>query len=108
MNYNSSLKITAFAKPIINKFIQNLKKFSEVKFFFIKNEIRRSKYTILKSPHVHKKARDQIEIQHVSSIIFLRNTKSWRYFFNIFKKYNKSPIKIDFKHKYTQKVFFNK
>jgi ribosomal protein S10 len=136
-HFSSSIKITSFDKKISENFIRKLillgghksyRKLLKAKGF----KIIKKKNTILKSPHIFKKFRDQIEIQHVSNFFQLQpknrnffkgsamimhnkgnnvlfNAKPFWFFFILnFKKYNgnTNPIKLDCRHTYHQIVYF--
>lgn len=106
----NSLKITAFHKKPINSFIKNLKILCDNKLY--KNlliykgfNIIKKKNTILTSPHVHKKARDQIEIQNISYFFEVKNKFNWLFFFINLKNSNNIPFKFDFKYNYFQIIY---
>ena len=149
--FTSSIKITSFDKKISELFIKKLKLIGGHKSYqnlFIPKgyKIIKKKNTILKSPHIFKKFRDQIEIQHYSNFIELMpatfskelnsqpasknlekalqgitfrpltlksyvlegNKNFWLFFFLSLKKYhgNTNPIKLDYRHTYTQIIFY--
>jgi small subunit ribosomal protein S10 len=70
----------AYDNLFLNKFILNLK--NKFKINFIKSftsvnlPIKIKKYTVLSSPHVNKKAREQFETRFYKSIITIKTTKN--------------------------------
>lgn len=62
---NTQLKIKSLnlnSYKIYNYFLINLFQLLNIEYSIIQLPIRKKKFTLLKSPHVHKKAREQFEI----------------------------------------------
>lgn len=109
--YNSSLKITGHNKQVINEFVKKLTILCTQRSFngLIQvngHTIIKKKNTILRSPHVHKKARDQIEIQHISYFFKIRNGFNWLFFLISLKKYNNLSFSLDYKHALEQQIYY--
>jgi ribosomal protein S10 len=107
----SAIKIVSFDDQLTKNFINKLKVIGVQKSY--KNCLqykgslnKKKKNTILKSPHVFKKARDQIEIQHISDFFEIKTHFNWLFFLCNFKQYNNNPFKFDYKYCYKQKVYF--
>ena len=92
---NFSFKLVSFNSNLLNRLNRVLNLFL-VDFTF-KNKLAKvslptkiKKYTVLKSPHVNKKARDQFEIRTYKSYFKLLkyNTKEIIFIKNIFKLFN--------------------
>jgi hypothetical protein len=98
----NQIKLTSFHESNILDFFNKLKIVcgkSALKHTGTK--IIKKKYTILKSPHVNKKARDQIEIKHISHFFKSKNL----FFLLYWKQYNNLSLQLSYKHFYSQKVF---
>lgn len=89
------IKCQSYNKILLNKYINKiLTKVKIFNFIFIANDlkcktlnmpIKIKRFTVLKSAHVHKKAREQFELRIYTKIIFLNIlliNKSYYYFFN--------------------------
>ena len=61
-----------------------------------KNE-KKKKLTILRSPHVNKTARDQIELKTFKYYFSFENKVSFNFFLSIFTKFNQYPFKFEHK-----------
>jgi small subunit ribosomal protein S10 len=77
MNIRSTIKLKSFNVYKLNKIILELKKNAETntlnqKIITLPN--KKKKFTILKSPHVHKKARDQFELESFTKIMQIEGT----------------------------------
>jgi len=103
--FTSSIKITSFDPKISVSFI---KKLMLLGGYIIPNGLKviKKKNTILRSPHVFKKARDQIEIKHVSHFFKVKPRYNWFFFFSLFKKANNNPIGLDYRHCYEQTILY--
>jgi ribosomal protein S10 len=62
-----------FLKQFLNK-IQGLN-FNSIKFFFL--PVKQKKFTVLKSPHVYKKAREQFEIKLYTLLIIFEDINNY-------------------------------
>lgn len=92
-----TIKATSFNSNLLNLFycfIQNLLKKYNIQrnTIYLKNKIK--KFTLLKSPHVHKKAREQFQLIKYSFLVsfYIPQSKSIDFFF--FLKLN-TPKMID-------------
>lgn len=77
MNIKSTLKFKSFNAYKLNKIILELKKYAEKKLLnqkIISLPNNKKKFTILKGPHVHKKARDQFELKNHTKILQIEGT----------------------------------
>jgi hypothetical protein len=109
---NNSLIISSNQKDSLKIFIKNMyllfKKYKIKLNYFNKKEVQK-KFTILRSPHVHKSARDQIELYTIKHFFYFDQTFLTKFFFKML-----DLKKNAFKFKYTlikkQKLlfFFNK
>ncbi len=109
--FSSSFKILSYYSKPNQVFFKNFKNFCKKSRILTINPIFKQfqkKHTILRSPHVHKKARDQIEIRHMSLTFNLKTNFNWLFFFCIFLKKSRYGFKIDYKHHYKQSVSFCK
>lgn len=99
----NKIKLTSFHESYIQDFVRKLKiVYGKTFLVYTGSKIIRKKNTILKSPHVNKKARDQIETQHISYFFKTKNL----FFLFYWKQYNNSGLKLSYKHFYNQTVFF--
>jgi small subunit ribosomal protein S10 len=70
------IRFQTFNKKSFQTFIKNLEKFAlnkKFNFSFISLPIQKKKYTVLKSPHVNKKAKDQFELKLYNGLIVLKS-----------------------------------
>jgi ribosomal protein S10 len=109
IKYNSSLKITDYSESQLNNFCETLKILGEKDKIYLnfklKNPIKKSKQnTILRSPHVNKKARDQIKIEYFSKYIHFKNNYKSYNFLN--KVMQNSSINIHMRTIFKEQVFF--
>jgi len=102
----TKIKITSFDHKISESFIQKIKTFGAHKAYIghVQRQRKKNKYTILRSPHIFKKARDQIEIQHCSAFLNSRS-KLFKIFLLIYKKYANHFTTISYKRHYEQDLF---
>jgi ribosomal protein S10 len=109
----SSIKITSFDQKFSASFIKKLMLLGGQKpyrnLFIPKgSKVIKKKNTILRSPHIFKKARDQIEIKHISHFFKVKSRYNWLFFFSFLKKSNNSAIKLDYRHYHEQTIFFKR
>ena len=111
----SRVKLTSFHKKPINEFLTHLKLFlkkncilSQNKAIICLTKTKKKKETILRSPHVNKKARDQIEIKHVTNIFYIDNFFNWKNFFFYINKKNTLIFKLEYNYNYSQNIFLKK
>ena len=77
MNIKSTIKFKSFNVYKLNKILFDLKKFAEAnslesKLIHLPNTNK--KFTVLRSPHVHKKARDQFELKSFTKVLQIEGT----------------------------------
>jgi ribosomal protein S10 len=105
---NNYLNITTFQKDTIktlSKIIFFLFKKYKTQLFYNYMQIKKKKLTILRSPHVHKKARDQLEIKKIKHNFISKNYKLTDFFFYFFKSQrNKNSLKYQYKIIKNQKI----
>jgi hypothetical protein len=105
---NNYLNITTFHKDTIktfSKIIFFLFKKYKTQLFYNHMQIKKKKSTILRSPHVHKKARDQLEIKKIKHNFISKNYKLTDFFFYFFKSQrNKNSVKYQYKIIKNQKI----
>ena len=102
----STLRISSFHSTHNVRFIQRLKALCKIHRISITqtgSNIRRQKNTILRSPHVHKTARDQIEVQHHISFLRLKPNYAWVQFISNLPDLN---LGLEYRHAYGQRVYF--
>lgn len=116
MKLDYQINIYSFYQKFINKFItifiEHFKKFNHL-FFKIKITklpIKSKKFTVLRSPHVNKKSKEQFESNTYKTLInistknenqeeFITLFLDYFKYLNIGKKYNFLPIKLKIKQK---------
>jgi len=103
---NAYFKITSFHKKYLQDFTKKLKLLCGNSLIKTGSKNIKKKNTILKSPHVNKKARDQIEIQHISHFFKIKSKFNFLFFLLNFKLYNNTSVQITYKHFYVQKIFY--
>jgi small subunit ribosomal protein S10 len=77
------INIKSFDKTILNiytTFLINMFNNSNIKFSFVGIPIKKKRITLLKSPHVHKKAREQFELRVYTKKFFVVNIKQFEVF----------------------------
>lgn len=109
LNYTLYIQIKSNHKRIVNNISKQIKNHAESFNFIPKGPIilpATSKlYTVLRSPHVHKKARDQFELKTVRRLLVLRFTNNDLFNLkfllnNIYNLSSSIQIKISFKKNY--------
>lgn len=78
MKIKSTIKLKSFNVHKLEQTILELKKYAESKYLtqsIVSLPTKKKKITILKSPHVHKKARDQFELQNFTKMLKVEGTK---------------------------------
>lgn len=74
--YNIKIKLKSIKQNILEVYLQFLQislKKHETNFSVFSLPIKKQKITLLKSPHVYKKAREQFELTTYSKIICIKN-----------------------------------
>lgn len=87
MQNNLQLQIYSVDKTLLAiylNFLKNLLKKLNVVYSFTNLPLKTKKITLLKSPHVHKKAREQFEIQKVKKLISIKDFTKFKYLLFIF------------------------
>ena len=78
MKIKNLIKLKSFSSVSLDKSIKNLLKLTSdldnCKVLSFKNKTKKYKFTLLRSPHVHKKARDQFEQCTFSSTFILETS----------------------------------
>lgn len=91
MNINYQIKIYTFYKIYINRFLKNnLKYFNKVKYFkLIKLPKNEKKFTVLRSPHINKKSKEQFSLKIYKLKIIIKLTRLYlTKLINVFKLLN--------------------
>jgi ribosomal protein S10 len=94
----SKIKISSNNITIL-KNIQQIKLLAKKRSILInckKIKEKQKKYTILKSPHVNKKARDQIKTKNFNYKITFKNYKNFIFFSYFFTQKNNTNINFNF------------
>jgi len=100
LKYNLLNITTPHQKEFDTAFKNHILFFSKKYKIKINEYIRKSykkKYTILRSPHVNKSARDQIEIISIEYIFLFEESILWNFFMLLFKKFKRLSIKYRYK-----------
>jgi ribosomal protein S10 len=84
IHYKSSFKVTSYSLEQSVDFLKKVKlltkkiKIGDKSLIFSKLNKKSNKNTILRSPHVNKKARDQIKIDHIYNLISSKNKNIYK------------------------------
>lgn len=73
------ISIKSFKQNILNiyiKFLESLFKKLQLEYSLFSIPTKKKKITLLKSPHVHKKAREQFELNTYKKTIHIKNFKN--------------------------------
>jgi ribosomal protein S10 len=77
MQIKSLIIAESFSSIFLNIFIKKLNsltgEFCDTKTNIIRKKIKRHRFTLLKSPHVHKKAREQFEKRIFQTVVILKS-----------------------------------
>ena len=96
MTIQSVIKFKSFNAYKLNKTVIDLKKealSNELNPKLVSLPKKKKRVTILRSPHVHKKARDQFEIQTNTKLLNLEGSnKNIKKFFNLLEENIKDEI----------------
>ena len=106
-------RVTAFYENPLSLFFETLASFCKKTRIFLRFKVRKEsqkKYTILRSPHVNKKARDQVKVKKIVYTFFTKGGKqNWLYFLLTLKSRSSSVLHFDYKHIHNQNlVLFDK
>ena len=77
MNIESTIKFKSFNAFKLNNIILDLENYAKENLLSSKKTSfpkKKKKFTVLKSPHVHKKARDQFELETHTKILKIEGT----------------------------------
>ena len=101
-------RVTAFYENPLSLFFETLASFCKKTRIFLRFKVRKEsqkKYTILRSPHVNKKARDQIKVKKIMYTFFTKGGKqNWLYFLLTLKSRSSSILHFDYKHLHNQNL----
>lgn len=75
INYQISLKALSPNYILYTNFIKKILEKAKIEYKFFSLPIKNKKITLLKSPHVNKKAREQYEIKKYKSLIQIKEPK---------------------------------
>ena len=106
---NNILKLTSFNKHSTQNFATQLEIFLKKTKIFLKKKGDYSinkKYTILRSPHVHKKARDQLQVKHITTSFYISKKFNWSLFFYFLNKQKTTTIKLEYQQYKKQILYF--
>lgn len=95
------LRVQSYDKYCIQALIKNLKEIAFINNFFFSSislPMRKKVYTVLKSPHVNKRAKDQFEIRFYNHLIVLEA--------NSFSTFIMQQIRNCFDSKFLVKISF--
>ena len=109
IKYFSSLKITDYSKSQSENFLNNLMVLSDKDQINLNLKlksavIKSKKNTLLRSPHVNKKARDQIKVETFPKFITFDNNQCFHKILNQIIKNNN--IYIHMRTTYQEYIFF--
>ena len=107
-HFKSGIIIASFNIHEIQNFLKKCKIIGDINkknLIFKKLKIISKKNTILKSPHVNKKARDQIQIKSFFYFLKFNKTFNIRFFILLLNKSNNFFLNIDLLNNYLQKNF---
>ena len=87
MNNSIQIKICSIDKTVLAIylcFLHNIFKKLNIMYTSTNLPVETKKITLLKSPHVHKKAREQFEIQKVKKLITIKYFNKFKYLLLLF------------------------
>lgn len=87
MNNTLQITICSIDKTLLGiylTFLKNIFKKLNIVYTSTNLPLKIKKITLLKSPHVHKKAREQFEIKKFKKLIIIKNLKLSKYLIFIF------------------------
>jgi ribosomal protein S10 len=109
IHYKSSFKVTSYSLEQSIDFLKKIKiltkkiKIGDKSIIYSKLKKRSNQNTILRSPHVNKKARDQIKIDHFSNLVSSKSKNLYK----ILKLMNaNTSYKGNFTYVVKEKVYF--
>jgi len=86
-----NIQLTGFNNTILLQAVEQIKselkekKFTQFKIYSLPKKVKR--FTVLSSPHVHKKAREQFELKiHKHQLTFVNNKSEIKEMLNFFKQ----------------------
>jgi len=77
------------------KALQEIQDFNQLPFTIKGLKKTQKRFTILRSPHVNKKARDQLERRYFRLKIQVNNPFFYKFIFVLFSKINQTTLRID-------------
>jgi ribosomal protein S10 len=87
MNNTLQITICSIDKTLLGiylTFLKNIFKKLNIGYTYTNLPLKIKKITLLKSPHVHKKAREQFEIKKFKKLFIIKNLKLSKYLIFIF------------------------
>jgi len=87
MNNTLQITICSIDKTLLGiylTFLKNILKKLNIGYTYTNLPLKIKKITLLKSPHVHKKAREQFEIKKFKKLFIIKNLKLSKYLVFIF------------------------
>jgi len=87
MNNSIQIKICSIDKTVLAIylcFLHNIFKKLNIMYTSTNLPVETKKITLLKSPHVHKKAREQFEVRKFTKLFTFKNFKTYKYLLFIF------------------------
>ena len=87
MNNTIQIRICSIDKTLLDiylSFLQTLFKKLNIVYTSTNLPVKTKKITLLKSPHVHKKAREQFEVKRFTKLFTVRDFKTTKYLIFIF------------------------
>jgi len=109
IKYKSSFKLTAYSLEQSIEFLKKVKlitkkiKIGDKSLKILNLKKKSNKNTILRSPHVNKKARDQIKIDHIFNLISSKNKNIYTVLMMINKN---NSYKGNYTYISNEKVYF--
>lgn len=97
MTQKLSIRFQTFNKNSLKTFKKNIENFAlkqNFQYSSINLPVEKKRYTVLKSPHVNKKAKDQFELKLYNGLIILKNNKWGDKFLQQIKNYFHSDLLI--------------
>jgi hypothetical protein len=102
----ATFRVTAYHNDTLSQFLKILSLFCKKSRIFLQCKTKKTnekKYTILRSPHVNKKSRDQIKTKKVVYTFFTKGGKqNWLYFLLTLKARSTSTLHFDYQNNHKQ------
>jgi len=84
-------------KAFLGKVVLSFKKYKLDLVYIKRKDDKKKKFTILRSPHVNKSARDQIELKSFKYCFLFKKKIAFNFFLSILAKFNQSSFKFEHK-----------